>query len=43
MNDTLKADFQAVADKNGVDFKITEDVVVTTEETTVFTHTASAA
>lgn len=40
MNDTLKADFQAVADKNGIDFTITQDVVVTSEETTTFTHNA---
>jgi hypothetical protein len=38
MNDTLKADFQAVADKNQIDFTITQQVVVTTEETEEFTH-----
>lgn len=38
MNDTLKADFQAVADKNGIDFSITQEVVVTNSETENFTH-----
>lgn len=38
MNDTLKADFQAVADKNGIDFTISQEVVVTTTETDIFTH-----
>lgn len=39
MNETIKADFQALADKNGIDFSITQQVVVTTEETTQFIHT----
>jgi len=38
MTDALKADFQAVADKNGIDFTITQEVVVTTSETTSFVH-----
>lgn len=40
MTDALKADFQAVADKNGIDFTITQEVVVTTTETDTFTHNA---
>lgn len=42
MNEQLKADFQAVADKNGIDFSITQQVVTTTEETTSFVHVPQA-
>ena len=40
MTDELKADFQALADKNKIDFSITQQVVVTTEEVSTFVHAA---